>query len=154
MEMAMSLGRLYLAFIPVAAGVALIAAESQPSEALRASDTTKLKTLLDKGTDPNATNKTGATALMWAMPDLANARLLIAASYPRSMPVLQLLLDHGADIHAKDRLGVHALGRATPSADVDVVRFLVEHGCDPNEPGYGGNVRYARQYLPTLEYVF
>jgi ankyrin repeat protein len=132
-----------------------------------------VKLLLDHGADPNATNKAGATALMWAVPDVAKAKLLIAAgadvnarsknfdrtplliaaSYPGSVAVLQLLLDHGADIHAKDRRGMHALGRATLSADVPVVRFLVEHGCDPNEPGYGSNVRYARQYLPTLEYL-
>ncbi len=132
-----------------------------------------VKVLLERGANPNATNPTGATALMWAMPDVAKAKLLIAAgadvnarsrdlqrtplliaaSYPAAVPVLQMLLDHGADIHAKDRAGVHALGRATLSADVDVVRFLVEHGCDPNEPGYGGNVRYARQYRPTLEYL-
>ena len=110
---------------------------------------------------------------MWAVPDLAkvklliasgadvNARstnlqrtpLLIAASYPGSGEVLQLLLDHGADIHAKDRNGVHALGRAALSGDVSGVRFLVEHGIDPNEPGYGTGVRYARHYLPTLEYL-
>jgi len=48
---------------------------------------------------------------------------------------------------------MHALGRAALSADVDVVRFLVEHGCDVNEPGYGSTVRYARQYRPTLEYL-
>jgi ankyrin repeat protein len=132
-----------------------------------------VKLLLDRGADPNAANKAGATALMWAVPDLAKTRpliasgaavnarsnntqrtpLLIAATYPASVPVLQLLLDHGADIHAKDRAGMHALGRATLSADVDVVRFLVEHGCDPNEPGYGTRVRYARQYLPSLEYL-
>jgi ankyrin repeat protein len=132
-----------------------------------------MKLLLDRGADVNATNTAGATALMWAMPDLAKSRLLIAsgadvnarakntqrtalliaATYPASVPVLQLLLDHGADIHAKDRRGIHALGRATLSADVDVVRFLVEHGCDPDEPGYGLAVRYARQYQPTLDYL-
>jgi ankyrin repeat protein len=132
-----------------------------------------VKLLLDRGANPNARNAAGATALMWAVPDLAkvkllvaagadvNARstnlqrtpLLIAASYPGSVEVLRVLLEHGADLHAKDRNGVHALGRAALSADVDVVRFLVEHGCDPNEPGYGGNVRYARQYPPTLEYL-
>jgi len=48
---------------------------------------------------------------------------------------------------------VHALGRAILSADVDVFRFLVEHGCDLNEPGYGTTIRYARQYLPSLEYL-
>jgi ankyrin repeat protein len=129
--------------------------------------------LLDRGASPNAIDKAGATALMWAVPDAAKVKLLvaagadvnavsknlgrtpllIAASFPGSVAVLQLLLDHGANIHAKDRRGMHALGRAALSADVDVVRFLVEHGCDPNEPGYGTGVRYARHYLPTLEYL-
>ena len=132
-----------------------------------------VKLMLDRGADANSSNKNGMTALMWAVPDAAkmklllaaganpNARsttqqrtpLLVAASFPGSIPALQLLLDHGADIHAKDRTGVHALGRAALSADVDVFRFLVDHGCDPAERGYGTNVRYARQYLPTLEYL-
>lgn len=132
-----------------------------------------LKLLLKAGADPNLRNAEGATALMWAVPDVAKVKLLlaagaevdarsaklqrtpllIAASYPGSVPVLEILLEHGADIHAKDRNGVHALGRAAISGDVDVVHFLVEHGCDPQEPGYGSNVRYARQYRPTLEYL-
>ena len=132
-----------------------------------------VKLLLDRGADPNATDKAGATALMWAIPDAAKVKLLIAAgadvnavsknlgrtplliaaSFPGSVAVLQLLLDHGANIHAKDRRGMHALGRAAVSADVEVVRFLVEHGCDPDEPGYLTTVRYARHYLPTLEYL-
>jgi ankyrin repeat protein len=132
-----------------------------------------VKLLLDRGANPNHPNAVGATPLMWAVPDIAkvkllissgadvNARstnlqrtpLLIAASYPGSVEVLQLLVDHGADLHAKDRNGIHALGRAALSADVSVVRFLVEHGIDPNEPGYGAGARYSRQYLPTLEYL-
>jgi ankyrin repeat protein len=151
--------------------------DSEDTPALMAAvlyaDASCVKLLLDRGADPNATNKAGATALMWAMPDVAKAKLLIAAgadvnarsknlqrtallvaaSYPGSVAVLQLLLDHGADLHVKDRLGMHAVGRAAVSADVDVVRFLVEHGCDPNEPGYGTTVRYARQYRPTLAYL-
>jgi ankyrin repeat protein len=132
-----------------------------------------VKLLLTRGANPNQGNAAGATPLMWAIPDIekvklliaagadVNARstnlqrtpLLIAATYPGSVEVLRLLVEHGADIHAKDRIGMHALGRATLSADVDVVRFLVEHGCDPNEPGYGTTVRYARHYRPTLEYL-
>jgi ankyrin repeat protein len=132
-----------------------------------------VKLLLDHGADPHARNAAGATPLHWAVPDAAKVRLLLAAgaeadarstnlqrtpllvatSYPGSTEVLRLLLEHGADIHAKDRSGMHALGRAAVSADVDVVRFLVEHGCDPNEPGYGSNMRYARRYPPTLEYL-
>jgi ankyrin repeat protein len=136
-------------------------------------DSRSVKLLLDHGADPNATDKSGATALMWAVPDIAKVKLLvaagadanavsknlgrtpllIAASFPGSVATLQFLVDHGASIHAKDRRGMHALGRAALSADVDVVRFLVEHGCDPNEPGYGTSVRYARQYRPTLDYL-
>src|SRR5207249_9712223 len=134
-----------------------------------------IKLLLDRGADPNVTNTAGATALMWAIPDLAKVRvlvehganvnarsttlqrtpLLVAASYPGTVEILQLLLNKGADIHAKDRSGMHALGRAATYADVDVVRFLVEHGCDPNEEGYGGaRLRvYARHYVPTIEYL-
>jgi ankyrin repeat protein len=134
-----------------------------------------VKLLLDRGADPNGVNSAGATALMWAIPNLpkvkllvehgadVNARstnlqrtpLLVAASYPGTVEILRLLVSKGADIHARDKSGVHALGRATTYADVDVVRFLVEHGCDPNEEGYGGaRLRvYARHYLPTIEFL-
>src|SRR5579864_144086 len=131
-----------------------------------------VQVLLDAGANPNGTNAAGATALMWAIPDVAkvklllahgaevNARssnlqrtpLLVAASYPGTVEILQLLLDKGADIHAKDRSGTHALGRATQNADAAVVRFLVEHGCDPNEPGYSreSGRRFAR-YDPAIQ---
>lgn len=138
-------------------------------------DAACVQALLDRGADPNAADRAGATALMWAIPDLAkvkllldrgagvNARapglkrppLLIAASYPGSAEVLRLLLSKGADIHAKDGSGMHALGKATLTGDASVVRFLVEHGCDPNEPGYGptGPRRFARHDLESIEYL-
>ncbi len=135
-----------------------------------------VQVLLDRGANPNATNPAGSTALMWAIPDVAkvklllahgadvNARstrlqrtpLLVAASYPGTVEILQLLLDKGAEIHAVDRNKVHPLGRATLTADVAVVRFLVEHGCDPNEPGYPGaslSRRFARHDLASVEYL-
>src|SRR5215831_3490856 len=134
-----------------------------------------VKLLLERGANANAANSAGATPLMWAIPDFAkvelliehgadvNARsdnlqrtpLLVAASYPGSVEVLKLLIRRGADIHAKDRTGTHALGRATSFADVSVVRFLVEHGCDPNEEGYGASRlrRYARDHLPSIDYL-
>jgi ankyrin repeat protein len=133
-----------------------------------------VKLLLDRGANPNAGNAAGATALMWAIPDIAKVKLLlqrgadvnaqsanlqrtpllVAASYPGSVELLKLLLGRGANLHAKDRGGMHALGRAVVSADVSVVRFLVESGIDPNEDGYGQQARlYARHYLPSIEYL-
>src|SRR3984957_2252897 len=107
-------------------------------------DANCVRLLLEGGANPNIANKTGATALMWAIPDFTkvkllvesgatvNARsdnlqrtpLLIAASYPGAVELLKLLLNKGADIHAKDKSQIHALGRATLSADIEVVRFL------------------------------
>ena len=134
-----------------------------------------IRLLLDRGANPNVASHAGATALMWAIPDSAkvkllvahgadvNARstnlqrtpLLIAASYPGTVEILRLLVDKGADIHAKDKDQIHALGRATLSADVAVVRFLAENGCDVNEPGYENHelAPYARNYLPAIEYL-
>ena len=37
-------------------------------------DAAKVKLLLDRGADPNATNKAGATALMWAIPKLTKVK--------------------------------------------------------------------------------
>src|SRR5215203_1269230 len=91
-----------------------------------------LKVLLDHGANPNAGNAVGATPLMWAIPDLAKVRillergadvnarsanldrtpLLIAASYPGTVEILKLFHGKGANLHAKDRGGMHALGKA------------------------------------------
>jgi ankyrin repeat protein len=80
--------------------------------------------LLKHGADPNRTGPAGTTALMWAAPSLSKARLLVgrganisarsdtertpllvAASYPGTVDVLRLLIDHGADLRAQDRAG-------------------------------------------------
>ncbi len=100
----------------------------------------------------------------WNTARIANARstnlgrtpLLVAASYPGGVEVLRLLLEQGRGYSRQGtKSGMHALGRAATYADVEVVRFLVEHGCDPNEEGYGGaRLRlYARHHLATIEYL-
>lgn len=159
-------------------GISPNAQDAEGTPALMAAalyaDADCVKVLLERGANPNATNAVGATALMWAIPNVAKVKLLLthgadvnarstnlqrtpllaAASYPGTVEILQLLLDKGADIHAKDRSKVHALGRATLTSDVAVVRFLVEHGCDPNEPGYpGAGRRFSRHDPATVEYM-
>jgi hypothetical protein len=75
-----------------------------------------VEALLARGADPNRPNDAGSTALMWAVDDVELTRVLleygadprarsdegltpvfIAARWSRPGPVLQLLLDYGAD---------------------------------------------------------
>jgi ankyrin repeat protein len=129
--------------------------------------------LLKRGADPNQADASGSTALMWAVPDVQKARLLlagganvnaksatgrtpllVAASLPGTVDVLRVLLDRGADLRAQDGTGATALSLAVRSADVDVVRFLVEKGLDPNALSAGARrVGFARHDPPTFDYL-
>jgi ankyrin repeat protein len=136
-------------------------------------DSQSVERLLKDGADPNETGPLGTTPLMWAVPDLEKVRillahganvnsksetdrtaLLVASSYPGTVSLLKLLLDHDADLHAQDKAGATALSLAVRSADIDVVRFLVERGLDPNALTVGARrVAFARHDLPTTEYL-
>jgi ankyrin repeat protein len=129
--------------------------------------------LLQRGADPNRTGPGRATALMWAAPDAdkmrrllshganVNARsetdrtaVLVAASYPGTVKALQLLLQHGADLRAEDRAGSTALSLAVRSADVEVVRFLVDKGLDPNGLSpLAQRAGFARYDLATTDFL-
>jgi ankyrin repeat protein len=158
-------------------GVSANAVDAEGTSALMAStlfgDARTVGLLLQHGADPNQVGASGTTALMWAVPNLEKVRLLlehranvnaksqtgrtaflVAASYPRTVEVLRLLLDGGADIQAKDQAGATALALAVRSADVDVVRFLVERGLDPNGLAPAALRASAARYdLPTIEYL-
>ena len=129
--------------------------------------------LLKRGADPNTTDASGSTALMWAVPDVEKVRLLVArganvnaksntertpllvaASLPKTVDLLRILLDRGANLRAQDGTGATALALAVRSADVDVVRFLVEKGLDPNALSVGARrVGFVRHDLRTFDYL-
>lgn len=138
-------------------------------EAVQLGDIAAVKRLLDRGTEVNAANTVGATAVMWAIPDLKLVRLLIsrgadvnvrstnlgrtpflvAASYPGTVPLLQLLVDKGADPKAVDRNGTGAISMAVTGADVDVLRYLLDLGLVAT--GNHLNAAARRQYRPSFD---
>jgi ankyrin repeat protein len=138
------------------------------------SDAAAVEDLLKRGADPNQTDSAGATALMLAVSDLEKSRrlierganvnarstnlgrtpFLIAAGYPGSVDVLALLLERGADLRAKDTAGFSALALAMLSADLEVVRFLVARGLDPNDvPVLALRSALARARPDMIEYL-
>jgi ankyrin repeat protein len=136
-------------------------------------DTACVDELLKRGADPNLADSSGATALMWAMPDQQKARvliehganvnarsttlgrtpLLIAAASPGSVDLLTFLLGRGADLRAQDAAGNSALAMAMRSADLEVMRFLIDKGLDPKNgvPGGAVNAVYARARPTVLD---
>ena len=139
------------------------------------SDAEGVEVLLEGGADPNQADAVGATALMWAVPDLEKVRLLIdhgadvnarsdglgrtalliAAGYPGTSSVLELLLDNGADLRATDPSGYTALAMAMRSSDVGVLRFLVDQGMDPGRevPAAALRAVYVRDRPATIDYL-
>jgi len=116
-------------------------------------DATTVKQLLAAGADPNVANSAGATALMWASPDLATMQLLLDAgadvdarsddqrtalevtsAIVGAAPALRLLLDYGADPAAVHRADVTPLREAVRIDDIEMFKLLQEYGAGPPVP--------------------
>jgi len=107
-------------------GISLAAASvdtlaSDVADAAMSRDLADVRALLEQGSDVNATQVDGSTALHWAAhfddPDTA-----------------QLLIDAGANITAANRAGVSPLQLATVNGSVAMIALLLDAGVDPNEP--------------------
>jgi ankyrin repeat protein len=85
------------------------------------SDAAIVRELLEKGADPNHRNDANATALMWAADNLEKTRVLVA---------------HGAEVNARSNDGRSPLAIAASKAGASpIVKFLLEHGANPNPAG-------------------
>jgi ankyrin repeat protein len=98
-----------------------------------------VKLLIDKGADVNAKRQDGWTVLMCAadwqnqLPDLSAKdeeaeTALDAVAMARSLEVVKLLIDKGADVNAKDETGQTALSLASVNTQLEIVLYLKGHG--------------------------
>jgi ankyrin repeat protein len=113
--------------------------------------TDAMKTLLDRGADPNLTNSTGSTALMLCVTELpkvqmliarganvniASARgrtaLLLAAMSDRSADIVRALLSAGADPKVADQMATTPLHAAAMGGDTETLRVLLGFATDVN----------------------
>jgi ankyrin repeat protein len=85
---------------------------------------------LELGADPNAVSRHGMTALHYAL-----FGQLERGDNP-SPELLSLLLQGGCDINQKEISGCTPLFLAARGWGYKEVKFLLDHGADPNIPGY------------------
>ncbi|MSV36221.1 MAG: ankyrin repeat domain-containing protein [Bryobacterales bacterium] len=121
----MTMRRLNLFALALVSAVSVLAASSPLADAVEAGDKTAIQTLLKKGTDVNATQPDGMTALLWAADrdDLQTAGLLVRA---------------GANVKATNRWGVTPLSIACEAGNAPMVELFLKAGADPNAVLPGG----------------
>lgn len=124
-------GRLETCEYLLAKGADLRARDSYGSTPLVITDSVPvLDLLLKAGSDINAQNKDGFTALHWA-----TFRLV----YPDNDTALALaLIERGAQVDLKNKDGVRPLHYAVMGGRSDVVKALIAHGAQVNAPAGTG----------------
>ena len=113
-----------------------------------------LKAIIDHGADVNAADKQNRTAL-WigcyksnidainvllkagadtniALDDSSGICLMYAANKECSKEVLQVIIEHGADVNATNKHNVTALWRACNKSNTDAINVLLNAGADTN----------------------
>ena len=99
--------------------------QSALSAALRQSRGTMVGELLANGADPN----------------LCESAAVVAAASAGYIEGMQVLIQHNANIHVQEGVPGMALHAAANGMDVNMVKFLLDKGVDPNSTG--GTYGYA-----------
>jgi len=104
----------------------LLALQEAPLvEAAERADWARVRSLLEKGADPNGAQADGMTALHWA-------------AHHDHAETARRLLEAKADPKAANRYGVTALSTACLNGNETLVTLLLEAGADPNTTLGGG----------------
>ncbi|CEJ93767.1 hypothetical protein VHEMI09336 [[Torrubiella] hemipterigena] len=96
-------------------------------EAVRSNNTSEATRLLDDGAAIDVKNDDNLTPL------------LVATFYTRSIPMMELLLDEGADINAADYRNSVAMHEAVKRRDKEMIRVLLQHSPDLTIRDFWGN---------------
>lgn len=116
-----------------------------------------MRLLISKGANVNAANAFGATPLMLAVTEPEKVRLLVssganvnaqskmgrtplmlAAAHDGNSGTVKLLLDHGADVKARDGMQSTALVSAASAGDFASLQMLIAKGASVNEKDMSG----------------
>jgi uncharacterized protein len=136
----------------VCAGAAPVGAQVSIVDAVKAGDVARVRALIDKRVDVNATQQDGTTPLHWAVdrdrPDIvqmliragANVKAanrygatpLWLASVNGNPKTIAMLLEGGADAGSANADGETALMVAARTGKTDAVNLLLARGADPN----------------------
>jgi ankyrin repeat protein len=103
--------------------------ETALAAAARHQQATMLKELLDHGADPN----------------LQEATAVVSAAQCGYIEGMVMLMNHGADIHAQEGIPGKALHGAAHSAQINMVKLLLDKGVDVNS--FGGEYGYVATVL-------
>ena len=93
--------------------------------------------LLDAGSDVNATNEYGLTALM-------------DATHRQSAVVIEMLIKHGAEVDARDHQGRTALQFAAERGNLEAVRVLLGSHANVNAKDDRGNTPLSVAHKPEI----
>jgi len=102
-----------------------------------------MRLLLDHGADPNIPTNSQTTALMAA----AGVNWVVNQTYTESkeslMEAVKLCLEKGADVNAKNSMGLTAIMGAANRGSDDLIEFLVQKGGKLDVKDNEGRTPYA-----------